>query len=118
MKRNKRIYISDPMPKERVYLSGAMSNVPMVVWRWRFLTAQKLLEELYGWRVLNPADTLIARWPWLYRIIGYRLTLWYDLQLLKRCTHIFMVGPGWRSSRGARLERLKARKWSIKILEV
>jgi len=101
----------------KVYLSGAMSHVPRETWRWRFSTVQKILEE-QGWQVVNPADTIIARHPWLYRLVGYRLTLWYDMQLLKRCTHIYMVGNDWHLSRGARLERMKARQWNIKILEL
>ena len=101
----------------KVYLSGAMSHVPRETWRWRFATVQIILEE-QRWQVLNPADTIIARHPWLYRIVGYRLTLWYDLQLLKRCTHICMVENDWHLSRGARLERMKARQWNIKILEL
>ena len=103
------------MKKNRVYLSGRISNIPQVIWRWRFSIVKETLEER-GWTVINPADTVIARWPWLYRIVGYRLTLWYDLWLLKRCTHIYMVGNDWHLSRGARLERMKARKWGIKIL--
>lgn len=99
----------------RVYLSGAMSNVPRETWRCRFSTCQVLL-EYEGWKVINPADTIIARHPWLYRLVGYRFTLWYDLRLLRRCTHIFMVGIGWRGSRGARLERMKARQWNIQEL--
>lgn len=100
----------------KVYLSGSMSNVPRETWLWRFATVQIILEE-QRWQVVNPADTIIARHPWLYKILGYRLTLWYDLRLLKRCTHIFMVGPGWRDSRGARLERMKARQWGIEELK-
>ena len=100
----------------KVYLSGAMSHVPRKTWRWRFATVQKILEE-QGWQVVNPADTIIARHPWLYRLVGYRLTLWYDMQLLKRCTHIYMVGNDWHLSRGARLERIKAREWNIKELK-
>ena len=102
---------------KRVYLSGRMSNIPPVIWRWRFSIVKETLEER-GWRVINPADTLIARHPWLYWLAGYRLTLWYDLRLLRRCTHIYMVGNDWHLSRGARLERMKARKWNIKILEL
>lgn len=96
----------------RVYLSGRMSGLPREMWRWRFATMQMSL-ELLKWRVVNPADTIIARHPWLYRLFGYRLTLWYDLRLLKRCTHIYMVCSDWQQSRGARLERLKARQWGI-----
>lgn len=101
----------------KVYLSGRMSNIPPVIWRWRFTTVQMILEE-QRWRVVNPADTIIARHPWLYRLVGYRLTLWYDLRLLRHCTHIYMVGNDWHLSRGARLERMKARQWNIKILEL
>lgn len=100
----------------RVYLSGRMSGLPADTWRWRFATMQVAL-ELLKWRVVNPADTIIARHPWLYRIVGYRMTLWYDLQLLRRCDLFTMVGDDWQQSRGARLERLKARKWGIKELK-
>lgn len=101
-----------------IYLSGRMSGLPREVWWNRFRLAQYELEEYHGnVQVVNPADTVIARHPWIYKLVGYRLTLWYDLQLLKRCTHIFMVGPGWRDSRGARLERLKAKQWGISELK-
>ncbi len=68
-------------------------------------------------KVVNPAETFIANMPWLYRLLGYRLTLAYDLWLLRHCTHIRMVGDDWQQSRGARLERMKAREWGIKELK-
>lgn len=105
------------MKTKRVYLSGRMSGVPLVIWRWGFSIAKDTLER-QGYEVINPADTLIAMHPLLYRIVGYRLTLWYDLRLLRRCTYIYMVGNDWHLSRGARLERMKARKWNIKLLEL
>ena len=102
------------MKTKRVYLSGRMSGLPSYIWWNRFRLAQYKLEAKHGnVKVINPADTIIARHPWLYRLVGYRLTLWYDLQLLRRCTHIFMVCSDWKVSRGARLERLKARQWGI-----
>ena len=97
----------------KVYLSGRMSGLPGDVWWNRFRLAKFELEHAHSMKVVNPADTVIARHPWLYRLIGYRLTLWYDLRLLRRCTHIHMVGDDWQQSRGARLERLKAREWGI-----
>jgi hypothetical protein len=100
---------------KKVYLSGRMSGLPKDIWRARFFEAYFGLEHR-GIKAVNPADTMIARHPWLYWLVGYRLTLWYDLRLLKRCTHIYMVGNDWHLSRGARLERMKARKWGIKIL--
>ena len=93
-----------------------MSGLPAEIWRARFYGAYFGLKHR-GIRAVNPADTLIARHPWLYRIVGYRMTLWYDLWLLKHCTHIHMVGDDWRQSRGARLERLKARHWVIPELK-
>ena len=100
----------------KVYLSGRMSGIPTELWRWRFRMAEKGL-KICGNKVVNPADTMIARHLWLYRLLGYRFTLWYDLRLLKKCDAIFMVGNDWQQSRGARLERLKARKWGIKELK-
>lgn len=95
-----------------------MSGLPEREWRIRF----KQVEWRLWWQnvdvdIINPADTIIARNPWLYKIVGYRLTLWYDLQLLKRCDLFTMVGDDWQQSRGARLERLKARKWGIQELK-
>ena len=100
----------------KVYLSGRMSGLPEQTWRWRFASFEVLLGTR-GYDIVNPADTIIARHPWLYRIVGYRLTLWYDLQLLRRCTHIYMIGTDWQQSRGARLERMKARQWNIQELK-
>lgn len=101
-----------------VYLSGRMSGIPDRVWRQRFWLAAYSVRQRLGdnVRIVNPAETLIARHPRLYRIIGYRVTLWYDLHLLRRCTHITMVGTDWTHSRGARLERMKARQYGIELL--
>lgn len=94
-----------------------MSGLKADTWRMRFAECAAILEwEDYD--VENPANTIIARHPWLYRILGYRLTLWYDLRLLRRCDAIYMVGRDWRDSRGARLERMKARQWGIKELKM
>lgn len=103
------------MCARRVYISGSMSGVPRRLWRQRFaLVAMKY--KTLGYDVVNPSETIIARHPWLYRLVGYRLTLWYDLRLLRRCDYIAMVGTDWKQSRGARLERMKARQWCIQEL--
>ena len=101
----------------KVYLSGKMSGLSDDQWRMRFAECDAIL-TLEGYKVVNPARTIIASHPWLYRIVGYRLTLWYNLRLLRRCDSIFMVGSDWRDSRGARLERMKARKWGIKEIKL
>ena len=103
------------MITKRVYLSGRMSGLSQKEWRWRFLTADMTL-DMQGYDVINPADNIISRHLWLYRLVGYRFTLWYDLRLLKKCNYIHMVCDDWKKSRGARLERLKARDWGIKEL--
>ena len=90
--------------------------MPDNVWYARFFGAECGLARM-GLRAVNPANTIIARHPWLYRIVGYRWTLWYDLQLLKRCDLFTMVGNDWHLSRGARLERMKASKWGIQELK-
>ena len=99
----------------KVYLSGRMSGLSEKEWRWRF-AYKKMLVESGGYKAVNPADTIVARHTWLYRLLGYRLTLLYDLQLLKRCDLFTMVGDDWQQSRGARLERMKAHKCGIKEL--
>ena len=102
--------------KKRIYLSGRMSGLQHDVWWVRFILREFEVTRK-GYEVANPARTIIARHPWLYRIVGYRWTLWYDLQLLKRCDLFTMVGDDWHMSRGARLERLKARQWGIEELK-
>ena len=103
----------------RVYLSGRMSGLPEFAWWHRFSMAQYELEEKHkNVKVVNPAETFIANMPWLYRLLGYRFTLWYDLRLLKRCDMFMMVGNDWQQSRGARLERMKARQWGISELNL
>lgn len=113
-------YLSlSPPCSRRVYLSGSMSLLPREVWRSRFRKAQLILELCANdVEVVNPAETLIARHPWLYRLLGYRLTLWYDLRLLRSCHFICMVDDKWTTSRGARLERRKALEWGIMDMEL
>ena len=93
-----------------------MSGLPENIWFARFYGAECGLARM-GLRAVNPARTIIAMHRWLYRLVGYRWTLWYDLQLLKRCDLFTMVGDDWQQSRGARLERRKAREWGIAELK-
>lgn len=102
------------MKKRRIYISGPMSGLPREDYMRQFRERQVLL-EWEGWQVVNPARLAPCRWPWLYRLLGYRLTLAYDLYWLKRCTHIYMM-PGSEHSKGARLERMTARKLGLEII--
>ena len=63
---------------KRVYISGQMSGLPREEYLARFEKAEELLRG-EGYDVVNPAKLLPSRWPWLYRLMGYKLTLMYDL---------------------------------------
>lgn len=102
----------------RVYISGPMSGLDRELYLKMFRRAEQSLRSQGYTRVVNPIRVWACRWPWLYRILGYRLTLAYDLWLLSRCDAIYMVGTDWQQSRGARLERLKAIKWNKLILSL
>ena len=73
----------------------------------RFAIAEKILREEGYHAIVNPAHVWAARWPWLFRIVGYRLTLIYDLWLLSRCQRFYKM-PGWKQSRGAQIESCMA----------
>ena len=103
----------------KVYISGPISGLGQEYCAKTFAERERQIRLVHhDWEVVNPTKLAPFRWPLLYRLIGYKLTLAYDLWHLSRCTHIYMVGNDWYLSRGARLERMKARKWNIKILEI
>lgn len=102
------------MKKRRIYISGPMSGLPREEYLLNFAAIQVMLEAC-GYEVVSPTQLAPCRWPWLYRLLGYRLTLAYDLYHLRRCTHIYMM-PGSEHSKGARLERLTARRLNIQLL--
>ena len=91
--RNARIYISGPMTDRR---TGKVSKENIEA----FYNAEKRLRDAGNTCIVNPARVWACRWPWLYRIVGYRLTLWYDLQLLKHCDAIYLLNR-WQDSVGA-----------------
>lgn len=91
--RNARVYISGPMTDRN---TGNVSKENIEA----FYRAEVRLRDAGNVNIVNPARVWACRWPWLYRIVGYRLTLWYDLQLLKRCDAIYLLN-GWQDSVGA-----------------
>ena len=88
---------------KRIYISGPMSGLTREEYLRNFREAEKELRANGYTRIVNPIRVWVCRWPWLYRIVGYRLTLWYDLQLLKRCDSIYLLRD-WEKSTGARRE--------------
>ena len=89
-----------------------MSGVPREQYLEMFRRAEKSLRERGYQRIVNPIRVWACRWPWLYRLIGYRLTLLYDLWLLMHCDLIYKL-PGWRDSRGANIESCVAFHFKI-----
>ena len=87
----------------KVYISGPMSNLTREQYLELFMRAEQALRDQGYQNIVNPIRVWSCRWPWLYRIVGYRLTLLYDLWLLMRCDQIYKL-PGWRDSRGASIE--------------
>ena len=80
-----------------------------------FREAEKELRAKGYTRIENPIRVWACRWPWLYRIVGYRLTLLYDLWLLSRCDVIHVL-PGSIMSRGCRIEQSWAENFKLKII--
>ena len=99
---------------KRVYISGQMSGLPREEYLARFAKAESLLRQ-EGFAVVNPARLLPSRWPWLYRLMGYRLTLLYDLWRLSHCDLIYKI-PGWKESHGANIESCWAYHQNICLL--
>ena len=96
----------------RVYISGPMSNLSREQYMELFKRAEQSLRSQGYHKIVNPIRVWACRWPWLYRIVGYRLTLLYDLWLLMRCDQIYKL-PGWRDSKGANIESCVAFHFKI-----
>ena len=99
---------------KKVYISGQMSGIPREEYLARFAKAEELLRG-EGYDVVNPAKLLPSRWPWLYRLMGYKLTLMYDLWQLSKCDLIYKI-PGWKESHGANIESCWAYHQNICLL--
>ena len=97
---------------KRVYISGGMTDVPREQYIELFRRAEQSLRAQGYRKIVNPIRVWACRWPWLYKVIGYRLTLLYDLWLLMRCDQIYKL-PGWRDSKGANIESCVAYHFKI-----
>ena len=97
--------------KDKVYISGKISGLAREEYLAQFAMAERLLKE-QGYKVLNPTRLPPCRWLWVSRLLGYRLTLLYDLWMLSRCSLIYKM-PGWRDSGGANIESCWAYHFKI-----
>ena len=79
-----------------------MSKLPREEYMAHFAKAEKELRDA-GYATVNPARFLVCKFEWLYRLLGYRLTLLYDLWRLSCCDLIYKI-PGWQESHGAQIE--------------
>jgi hypothetical protein len=105
--------------KRKIYISGPLTDTETGKPSARnieiFRRAEELL-KIYGYSdTVNPIRMWVCRWLWLYKIVGYKLTLLYDLWLLLRCDMIFKI-PGWQQSKGANIESCMAYHMNIQMM--
>ena len=81
-----------------------MSGLERKVYLQRFAIAERILRA-HGHDTINPTRVWSCRWPWLYRIVGYKLTLLYDLWLLMTKADAIVSLPASSMSRGASIEQ-------------
>jgi hypothetical protein len=98
----------------KIYISGPISGLERADYMANFAEAERELRA-QGYDTLNPTRLPPSRWLWIYKVLGYRLTLLYDLWHLMRCDGITMLA-GWEQSRGARLEKATAEIFNIKVI--
>lgn len=96
---------------KKVYIAGKISGLERDEYLANFAKAEELLRAI-GYEPVNPTRFIVCRWQWLYRIVGYNLTLLYDLWHLLRCHHIYKI-PGWHESHGANMESCAAYHFGI-----
>ena len=99
------------MKQTKIYLSGAISGRDRKEYLTQFADAEKHLRQL-GYDVCNPTKALPCRFLWIYKLLGYKLTLLFDLWLLSRCDKIYMLS-GSENSKGAFLEKVTAETFGI-----
>lgn len=93
-----------------------MSSLSRETYIKRFRLAEKLLRELGYTNICNPIRVWTCRFPWLYKIVGYKLTLLYDLWLLMRCDYIFQL-LGMYRSKGAMIEDVVAYHFGVDCMD-
>lgn len=107
----KTLIIIKSMNKKRAYISGPISGHDLEQTKVRFNVAERILRA-HGYEVCNPLKHSPGRWRWLYRIVGYEITLLWDLWLLFHCDNIYKL-PGWENSRGSNIESCLAFHFNI-----
>ena len=100
---------------KRTYISGPMSALTREQYTERFLYAEQVLRENGFTNIVNPVRFWVCK-PWIHKLLGYRLTLLYDLYVLTRCQVIYKI-PGWKQSRGAQIESCFAFHFGVTTIQ-
>ena len=101
--------------KKKIYISGPITGLERHVYLKNFDDAELKLRAM-DYKVINPTKLLPSRFLWIYKIIGYKLTLLYDIWHLLNCDGIYMI-DGWQWSKGARLEKNIADVFGLEIIK-
>lgn len=105
------------MKKQKVYISGPMTGWPRNIYMRKFSKVEQILRR-HGYDTINPCRVWTCRWPWLYKIVGYELTLLYDMWLvMTRADRMYYI-PGWSYSRGCQLEFAVAMRFGKNELNI
>lgn len=99
---------------KKIYISGQITGLTREEYTARFCEAEQLLHAA-GYKVVNPVKFCVCKYGWLYRLLGYRLTLLYDLWRLMQCDAIYKI-PGWRESKGASIESCVAFHFNLNLV--
>ncbi len=91
----------------RIYISGKITETDITETRAKFKATQELIEKM-GHEAINPFNIIdVPGLPWeAYMIAG--------MSWLFDCDAIFML-RGWKTSKGARIERAIAREMKMNI---
>lgn len=103
--------------RDKVYLSGPISSLPLPEARRRFLEAERRMQR-EGWRTANPLRMRLPVWLALHggRRWGYRLCLALELLWLALTADAILMLQGWQQSGGARAEHALAKALGIVVL--
>lgn len=100
-----------PTSADKIYLAGPMSGIEGYNLKGFNMFAKHLREQ--GLDIVNPAElavddgTVAGSHPWEYYVK-------YDLKFLLECNSMILI-PGWRDSRGVRLELTIAATLKYKV---
>ena len=99
---------------KRIYISGPITGVEN--WQETFLTAEKELCEMPGiFFVINPIY-IAERVEKTLKMPDYTDYMREDIKALSECDCICML-PGWKRSKGARMEYRIAKILNMNVLE-